>query len=316
VNVDFKEFVAGIVENNAERLGIDLDLSSIRLFERPGFKDAVADASSIFFVDGKDRKNDITLILSNKDFPETVRNACELAISVHQRLDANEQRHVLVPLLEGVYGGQSYAVFSRLESFSKNKALRFAQKRFLQPKIADWLAALAVQTTTYCDTPKEVERAFIEPFEYLAEESKLPNAIRKFSETYLSADIGTRFQLFTTVHHGDFWSGNILSTRGAFPGFGFLTGDFRIIDWGTARLDGFPCIDIIRFANSSNRNTKAAGQIVRNYADAIEISHEEVALYAMASLGRLGLDRDQFPKSRFLAMTERIFDFLCVNDFT
>lgn len=316
MNLDFEEFIADIVENSAERLGKDLDLSSIRWFERPGFKDAVADASCIFFIDGKDRKNDITLILSNKDFPETVRNACELATSVHQRLDANERRHVLVPLLEGVFDGQSYAVFPRLESFSKNKALRFAQKRFLQPKIADWLAALAVQTTTYCNDSDEVQRAFVEPFEYLADEIKLPNAIRKFSETYLSTDIGTRFQLFTTVHHGDFWSGNILSTRGILPGFGFLTGDFRIIDWGTARLDGFPCIDIIRFANSSNRNTKAAGQIVQNYADAIDISYEEVALYAMASLGRLGLDIGQFPKPRFLAMTEWVFDFLSENDFT
>lgn len=315
MSLNFEEFVLDIVESCAERLGNDLDMSSIHWFERPGFKDAVADSSYIFFIDGKNREHDITLILSNKDFPETVRNACILATSIYQRLELEEQRHVVIPLLEGWYDGRSYAVFPRLEGFSNSRALRFAQKRFVKPKVAEWLANVTIQTKNYCNGPDETSRAFIEPFEYLASDIKLSLAIRKFAETYLSIDIRKKFQLFTSVHHGDFWSGNILAKRGSVPGFGFLSGEFRIIDWGTARLDGYPCIDIIRFATSLSRKTNTAGQFVHQYANATAISREEVGIYAMASLGRLGLELDQFPKPRFLAMTEWVFDFLGENGF-
>ncbi|MBK0329356.1 hypothetical protein I5535_18940 [Rhodobacteraceae bacterium F11138] len=146
------------------------------------------------------------------------------------------------------------------------------------------------------------------------QETGITSDIQRFSERCLSAISNGSVDLFNVAEHGDFWSGNIVYDDTKF--FPMLSsGDFFVIDWRGARLDGYAGIDMARYCISSyGAKGGGAGNVLEAYKASLNISDFQLSLFCMASMGRLGMHLEQFPKDRYIQLVKSVFGFLGVHE--
>ncbi len=266
---------------------------------------AVADATLAYLIDGKTTRDSAVLLVSNAAFPNAVADAATRARHLRKHLDAATAHHILMPHESGTHRGQTWGLYPRLEPYSANRALRMVQKKIFIPRLEHWLTDVARQTQRPVDATTLAAR-FAAPLERMAADTDLPERVRASATAY-----GTRLTehpVRLVAEHGDFWIGNVMFSRGTLPG---LAQDFFAIDWGGARLDGYPCMDLLRYMMSAYRTGSAAPTgALRTYLKALDMPEHHGALYALASLGHLGQTLDQFPKARYVELTCTIHDYL------
>ena len=123
--------------------------------------------------------------------------------------------------------------------------------------------------------------------------------------------------LFTVAEHGDFWTGNVLFRRTLPRNLSPFIGDFVVIDWRGSNIRGYPCSDLVRYCLSCYPPQSIhVGNALRNYNASLEIENFQVGIYLLASVGRLGLNLDQFPRDRYLVLCERIFNLMGAHGLT
>ncbi len=300
--------VLAIAGEVSEALGEVLNVSSARPIGTPVGKAELEDASLAFYVDGKRRTDDIVLLLSSPQHPGTVAEDAALARSVASRTSPDVAQHIAVPLYEGSRQGRAFAAFSRLSPLSARRLPLLWQKRMASARVVPWLVDLAGQTR---ESPAGYERHFMQPLRLLCEDRGLPGEVRRAAGRYLDFAGTFRPDLFTVTQHGDFWIGNILFRRRVWQDFNPSVGDFTVIDWRGARSDGYPCVDLVSFAQSISRPGSLLGRrMVRRYQDGLNLTGAETALYCYLGLGKLAADLDRFPKELFVGLCSRVQDFV------
>jgi hypothetical protein len=256
------------------------------------------------------------LIVSNPRFPNAVRDAANRARLVASALTPEVGRHVLIPLVSGEQSGQSYAIFPRLETMQGNKYCRLLQKRLVSKKLCTWLGDIGLETRRSCETDQDKEALFLSPLAFLIDDTDMPGEIRAFARTCCKAVRDGSVDLCTVVEHGDFWIGNILYPRSKLRFLGALQTDFFVIDWGGSRMAGYAGIDIVRYCISAFRPGSSFSESqVQAYMSTLGLSRFQLALFCVSSLGALGLNLDQFPKARYLELSESVFGFLKSYEF-
>ena len=304
-------YLYDIAEQVSETIGGCLDVSTARWIPRPPDHQAVSDATLALYIDGKRARDDVVLLISSPSFPDTVGEDVVQAQSVAARLGPSVARHIVSPLCEGRAGRQSWAAFSRLSALSAYRMPRLFQKQAAAREILPWLSALAHNTKDHKADPSDYDACFIRPLEHLASRADLSSALRRFVDGCHKTVLKDRPDLFTVAEHGDFWIGNILFERRGLSRFDPRPGDFRVIDWRGARLEGYPCTDAIRFtASLRSKGFSRSDCFLHKYLKCLKISGSEMDVYCLASLGRLGEDLDQFPQGRYRQMCEVTFAFL------
>lgn len=261
----------------------------------------VSDATLAFLIEGRTPNDHAVLLVSNPAFPDAVGDAIARGRRIANSLDDATASHIVQPRESGVHQGQSWGLYPRLEPMSGHRALRIVQKKSLTPRVATWLGTMAEQTRTPARDQIRQTR-FANALEVLSQDPDLDHDIRTSAKTAHAALDAHPVML--VAEHGDFWSGNVLLSQGSVPGF---PADFHVIDWGGARTDGYPCIDLLRYAMSLYRpGTRQPGQLLRSYMDRLNIPDAQGALYPMAAMGYLGQNLDQFPRARYLDLVRRV----------
>lgn len=288
-------------------MGDILDLSSVCWAREPA-SSGVTDETSAIFVNGRSRDDNVVLLVSGPAFPDAVEKDVARAKAIADLLDDVSASHVIRPRLVGRWGAQSYAVLPRLKPMSPWRAVRYARRRRLAPQISAWLAQIARATMrTYAD-PGDYAAYFIAPLASIADDPDFSGRTRDAAGRYLAHVEAHRPELFTVAQHRDLWIGNIFfRLRTETTGFG-ARGDFCVIDWGGARVDGYPAGDMLHFTGSVfRRGSRRADRVVWDYAERVGLTPFEMGLYAALGVGSLGLDLDQFPKARYIELAEDVF---------
>lgn len=308
------EYGLPIAEEVSARLGDCLQPATTRWITGPPAQDAVRDATYAFYVDGRMRAQDMVLLVSGPAFPEAVGEDGARARQVADRVSAGVAGHIATPLATGRFEGQSWAAFARLSPMASWRGARMLQKPRIAGPVLDWLAQLARETQQPETTAAGYEARFVHPLEVLALDHDLSDPLRRFAQDCRDRLLRDRPALVTVVQHGDFWVGNILFRRRRWPTFNPALGDFCVIDWRGARLDGYPCADAIRLISSLYRvNAPQTGAFLDRYLKALALAEADMALYSLLSLGQLGENLDQFPKARYCQLCEETYRFLQVR---
>jgi hypothetical protein len=294
-----------IAELASRKIERRLNVAAISWLKRPDIENGVADAASVFSIQGESRRECYVVILSNQEFPNAASDAAEKAVSVAGRLPDELAQHVLLPLCVDRFRTQSFAVYPELSPFSENKFVCKLEKMMIEGEIYQWLCGVANSTRSSIGESLEINRRFLAPLEYILEEPAFSDSIRQGAAASLLKARRTDFSPLCIVEHGDLWMGNILFSERW--GFGKPKGGFAVIDWGTANIRGYPFIDLLRFHDSSSKSFKKIEHHIRQYSEIVDIPLCDLTQYVLAALGYLGLNRNQFPMDRYLALSERCF---------
>jgi hypothetical protein len=294
-----EEYILDIAQIAAREIGVNYDLLTFRSLVSSERQQTVADASLVFAIDGMNRRDDVIIVVSNPQFPNTAFEAAVRAKAFRSVLSPKTAEKVLLPLFEGTFETQSYAIYRRLRPLSDVKGFAYFQKRLIANPVVKWLSEVAKETESRPIGRDVVERSFMVPLDYLTNERDLSERPRATALKYLTMVKAQDAELISVAEHGDLWIGNILLEQR------LLNKTFFVIDWRGSRLDGYPFVDLLRLCMSIGvRNLKARSLFERYAADAA-LSGIDPALHCLAALGRIGLNLDQFPKAGYLDLVER-----------
>jgi hypothetical protein len=306
-----EEYVVDITERVSKSLGDNLELSTTRWINRPVGKERVKDATFALYVNGKRRADDIVLLISNPSFPHAVQADVAQAREVAARVSYRIGCHIAMPVAEGKFGEQTYAAFSRLSPLSDFRLVRTLQKNRAASRILPWIIELSKETRQFRETIPDLERYFVQPLVSLCDDEDLSGRVKDRAIEYLRVVRSGEISLFTSVQHGDLWIGNVFFERRSFSDINPTLGDFKVIDWRGARLDGYPCIDWMRFCSSLFKiGCSGNDALISAYQGALGISAIEFRVYCFLALGRLGSELDQFPKEKYIALCDKTLAFI------
>lgn len=308
---NFDSNIKGIVECVSQKLGDTLDRSTVRGLSRPAGKKHIADATIALFVDGHKSSDDIALLISNPNFSNAVAEDVDRAEEARIATSQEVGQHIVRPICQGRYEKQSYAAYRRLQPTSENKLISAIQRKMVSPKITSWLEALATDTKQTKTSEEEYVASFMQPLMAISGDTEAPKNIRSFSNTCLDYVGKARPNLFTVLEHGDFWIGNVLFEKPAFPLVSPFLGDLNVIDWGGSYDNGYPCADLVRFCSSIYRKKSSdVDRFILRYTTSLNISNFEMGVYCMLSLGKLRMNLELFPKDRYYFKCQKVIKFL------
>lgn len=301
-----ENYIVEIVEQAGERLNRGFDTASLSALPRPVYNKDVSDSAGIYTINGKSRRHDSVLFVSNPKHPAFVSEAVAKIALVCKAVSPQIRAAILQPDFHDFFGAQSFAVFPRLQPMSGNKLVRGIQKRHIEKSINGWLGDLSNETIRPVASGGEMQEFYIEPLTYLIDESQISDELRQLARTTLAAIHAQEFQPVCVIQHGDFWLDNILLNRG-WP-FGGRDGhSFWVIDWGGANLKGYPFIDFLRYALSATRSKKRIADSLNDYCARCGIPPNRLVNYVCANIGWFGLNRNNFPMDRYVSSSEKLY---------
>ncbi|MCB1339078.1 MAG: phosphotransferase [Maritimibacter sp.] len=308
-------YIQAIAARVAEDLQGKIDLTTLRWTREPGKRD-VEDQTYSVYIDGHDPRDGVVLLVSNPDFPNAVRDGVVQASAVSGLLSPETAGHVITPCDSGQWGEQTWAAFPKFTPMSDSRLIGYAQKIRFAPRVADWLAEVARETRKEHAAPAKYGELFIAPLRYLCDADDLSPALRAAACGYLDYVAEIQPRLFTVVEHTDLWLGNMFFARGAGQRWPRLMGDFYVVDWRGARTDGYPAADLLRYCQSIFlHGGSRPGMLLRDYGRHLGIDAFEMGLYVLLSIGRLGMNLDQFPRAKYIELSSDLFEFMKLHLF-
>lgn len=273
--------------------------------KKADFKKQVLDSPEFYRMRDENGTGTV-LMLSNKDFPAFARESGDRAQAAANLLTERLSRHVVVPISGGEYDGRSYVIYPMLRPISSKRALRSVQIGLVTNTVAHWLKDLASETVRPVTSRADLEDGYIEPYQYLMEETQVPDCVRRHAENALVSIEAGRFHPVSTLTHGDFWYGNVLLGSG-WP----LTPEglfhFGVIDWAGSTIQGYPYADLTRFFRSLGRSRRDRAPHFKAYAASTNVPLDHLVDYLLAFVGKLGLNRGQFGFERYIAGVSDVY---------
>jgi hypothetical protein len=107
----------------------------------------------------------------------------------------------------------------------------------------------------------------------------------------------------TVLSHNDLWIGNVMLPLKRHDRQKRSYG-FYLIDWAGVAPQGYPFVDLLRFAKSIGVPRMKVRAEVARHCGVLNCSTAEVLSYVLAGLAAIGYRSDQFPASRFRVLCE------------
>lgn len=246
------------------------------------------------------------ILMSNDDFPDAVKLAVQAAQKARQIVGDTLAGLVVVPSYVGHIGEKSFAVFPCLIPLRSGRFARFIARKNMVHKVLNWLELVSKKTTRQIAN-EGLQNLVAAPLLWISTCSLIPKDIQSDSLMALKAMESGRWNPKCVFSHNDLWSGNVLiepSLGGSIAPYGI--GEPRIIDWLSSSEDGIPGYDLINYANSSGYAlTKVSGYLNR-INDQTDQGYESGYFDLLAGLGRLGMNRGEFPLDRYSLLLKSI----------
>jgi hypothetical protein len=228
------------------------------------------------------------LKVSPPPYPDAIEEMVEKAKLARQALGERLGSCIPVPIDQWRTNGVSCGLFEELVPISKNRLIRFAQRKRITPLVLRWLRDIAsLDRGPNRDAISYLNALAGCPFEPL----RLA-ADRAFAEINANALV-----LRSTVIHGDLWLGNVMLDPSG-------ERDFMIIDWGGSSVDGLGIFDLVKFAESARLSPRALNAELAAHAERLGCSLPQTRIYLVAALGYIWHNLNQFPAEKFAMMAD------------
>lgn len=264
---------------------------------RRGGGNHVADATTkVELVNPRGRSVAVVLCASERS-PNMVARGMSTARHARGLLGSALGSVILEPLDAGEIDGRSYVVLPLCRELRRSHVGWKLQRRWLTPFVLRWLHATAQVSS------RAPGADFHTPLLHMRRRSGLPAEIQDMATKALARLDSGRWTPRHCLDHNDLWKNNILlpprSLAGHNPVYPFV-----VIDWVGANPRGHGMYDLIRFCKSMRLPPERIARELGPHCAALGCDPEDAGGHLVASLGWLGMNLEEFPPERFVALGE------------
>ncbi len=300
------EIAKDLIEHiRSELAGRGLEFSSVRTLSP--WKDTPDDPSKLLLERAEGAPSAI-LLVSPGAAPDVVKRRSDRARESAKLLGEGPGAAVLLPELEGVFAGRSYAVIRWQRPLSKSRLVWPVQRIGVRRRVFSWLAdALRVSMR---DVPQgQLEAVARDPLQRMAVDTRYSSSVRKDAEVGLKRLDDGSWHPKLVLAHNDLWKGNILLParfkHGPENPYGIW-----LIDWGSAETAGFAFWDFGRLCLSLKPSTLQARREALRHCRILGCKPADSVGYLLLAAEHLDARREHFAEERFLAMFDMVHRLL------
>lgn len=284
-----------------------LPLGAITVLPQP--HDQVADSGIKALVARAGSSDPLGLmVVSSPVDPGATERAVSVARNVRARLGPDIGSVVLEPLASGSVAERSFVLWPFHRQLSTSRAAKLVHGVRLYPRVLRWLFDVARHTAQVVPEPAR-ERMYGATLRAIASEREFPAKMRAAAEIALGALGAKTWVPRSVLEHNDLWSGNILLPHAGSDPEQHPRG-MIVIDWEGARFEGYPALDLVRFAMSVNLPRPWLRLELAKLRGLLQCELSELLSYTLAALGAMGQDLGYFPVERYRALAVEAFDTL------
>lgn len=263
------------------------------------FKENLADATLKFLAPTPSGEPGFMLI-SGAGNPYLVQRAVDNIQAARDSVSVLTAAHILPPVATGQVADRTFAIWPMKRPFQrKNRLMLRLRNRIYAQHIAQWIAALCRETIT----PARAETV-LEDLRVITEDKAFPEDIRQAAERAAERLITGQWQPMHCLHHGDFWSENLL-----LPTRSDVT-PFYVIDWAGMQMKGYPFLDLSRMLMSMRCGTQFNANSVEELRKHVGCDKEDVTAYILSAYGNIGANLEHFPPDRFRVAALDLYRFV------
>lgn len=302
--VDPQQLCSDVLEDIRRRQPA-LAPGDFRLLPRP--HDDVADSGTkaVVFTHGSDQALGLLVVSSPID-PFATERAVEVTRGARSLLGPDAGSVVLEPLSSGRVGGRAYVLWPFHRVLNSSRAANLLRRVGLYPKVLRWLRDVTAQTAR--PVPAEQRNVLYgATLLSIADEAHFPTHMRDAAGRGLLRLKGLHWQPFTAFEHNDLWIGNVLMPRDRDAAQRHPRG-FIVIDWEGARFEGYPVLDLVRFALSSRMPKRWLHRELLRMRDLLRCELSDMPSYVLAALGAMGQNLGYFPAERFRVLAIEAYE--------
>lgn len=282
------------------------------------YQGELADSSQIFIVRDADERPLGIVQLSAEASPGMVQRGVARAQIAAAAMGPTLGSAVVLPLAQGEIEGRSYAVMPYCLPFSNRRWQWAAQRLRLRPVVLDWLHGIAA-TTVAPVAALDMDLRFRQPLQRLGRlEGASDRLVAACDEALARVSSGAWVPRHVLMH-GDLWRGNLLLRpveRGErrSPRRVPWSERLAVIDWAGAQPRGYPFFDLIRVGESLGVGPRRLCAEIDRHCALLACSRIDAAPAALAAVGAILGEIEQFPVHRLLGMGESVLR--CVDEAT
>jgi hypothetical protein len=275
-------------------------IGAIRLLQRPLLS---VDASLKFLV--LDQHGDPIFLAdwSADVAPQSTLQASQRAQAFGDAVGPALARWIVTPNLLGTYHGRSCTIAPAMQELGSRNPSRVLQRREKPWRVMRWLGRVTKQTARVA-TETERLALFDSPLRLMAQHPGVGKPAREMARQALRDLRLGRWQPVVQAAHYDLRVPNVMAQSKA------VFSEPRLIDWGSAALQGHGFFDTVCVAESFRLPLPWVRWAVRRNAAASGQNVQHVAAQCMAALGHLHMTQPQWSDVIFESMSRQMADYL------
>lgn len=248
------------------------------------------------------------LVISSAVDPLASERAADVTRRVREQLGPDAGSVVLEPLAVGRLGKRSYVMWPFHRVLHASRVANLARRLHLYPRVLRWLIDV-VQKTAMPVPQSAIERSYASTLLSIADEPHFSVAMRDAAGRALVKVKSKRWQPYHALEHNDLWTGNLLAPRDRRAARQHARG-FIVIDWEGARFEGYPVLDLVRFAQSAGLPNAWLKHELAKLRNPLRCELSDMPGYALAALGAMGQTLGYFPVDRFRELATETFELV------
>lgn len=242
------------------------------------------------------------LICSLQKYSDIPERSLYYSKQIKKALGADAGKVVLEPLIHGKTEGIIYILWPYCNPVSTNRFLKRIQLFKLKPALFNWIK-LSTQLTLKKPTSNELEKRFLIPLTTLIKNTGIDTTIYNEIDATITRLKNDTWKPYFVMAHNDLWLNNILLKGNSWD-------DFVIIDWAGGRLKSYGIYDLVRISKDMNLSEKQFHSEIKKHCKILECEIEDSKSYLLSSLAYLGMNLDQFPEDKYLALVKTCSNYL------
>lgn len=263
----------------------------------------VADSAPKFVVRSRGGAPCGVFICSPAIAPSSVHDAVEIARRAKDALGSELGRVVLEPTATGELCGRSYAVMPWRRPLSANRLAWAAQRVLLRRHLLAWVRGAVASTLR---VPSDGGAGFEVALVQAIDDPTLPPVVREAARRGAERLAAGRWVPRHALAHNDLWRGNILLEDG--PAWASaMAGRFVFIDWGAARISGYPLYDMARVAATLRAPRRDVREEIEAFCALAGCDRIDAGSYLAAAIGHIGRNLGYCARERYLAVARECF---------